>query len=154
MRRLAVLLCLAAALGTGAVAGAQQPSDPPDPGIANGDEQRALDAARARWRAAGPRSYRMRMTLGCFCAPPAGEEHRIVVRRGRPVRPPEHLREAATVPRLHAIVQGAIDDRVAQLDVVYDARGVPRRIAVDRHRFVADEEFSYTVRRFAAGLGR
>ena len=73
---------------------------------------------------------------------------RIVVRDRRPVDPPRRLRKMATVTRLFRLVQGAIDDRVADLQVRYDERGVPRRIFVNSLLQLADEEETYVVRRF------
>ena len=58
------------------------------------------------------------------------------VRGGRPIGPgpPRHLREVATVPRMHKVVQAAIDARVDGLDVRYGRRGLPRRIDIDASR--------------------
>jgi hypothetical protein len=124
--------------------------DDVDPSIADGSAQGALDAARAHWRATGIRSYRFRVRSECFCPPAFRRPESIVVRRGRPVRPPAHLRVVASVPRLQRTVQDAIDDRVGGLSVRYGRRGVPRRIAIDRSRMIADEEVGYVVDRFRA----
>jgi Family of unknown function (DUF6174) len=125
--------------------------DPVDPAIADGSAQQALDAARARWRATGLRSYRYRARRICFCAPRYTRAARIVVRRGHPADPPARLRRVATVPRLLRRVQDAIDDRVASLTVRYGGRGVPHVIAVDVSRMIADEEYTFRVRRFRPG---
>lgn len=140
------MLAVAIALGAAAPAPAQPPPERVDPGIEDGSAQRALDAARERWRDAGSSSYRYRLRLACFCQGVRFET--IVVRRGRPVRAPAHLRHAATVPRLHRIVQEAIDDRSASLEVSYGRHGVPRTIAIDRSVALADDELTYDVRRF------
>ena len=116
----------------------------------NGSAQRELDAARERWRAAGLRSYRFRARLQCFCAPSFRAPAVIVVRHGRPVDPPDRLRDVATVPRLLRKVQRAIDERVAGLSVRYGRRGVPRSIWIDSSRRIADEEVGYVVERFRA----
>jgi hypothetical protein len=118
-----------------------------DPAIADGSAQRRLDAARARWDAAGLRSYRFRIARQCFCPPEYTARRVLEVRRGRPQHPPADLLNVATVPRLLRVVQRAIDDRVASLEVRYGRRGVPRAIAVDRSRMIADEEVGYRVDR-------
>ena len=138
---LIVVLALAAA-PPAAGAGAQQDVDPQ---IADGSAQRALDAARARWRATGLRSYDFRVALLCFCSEDVRRPHDLRVRGGRPIGPgpPRHLREVATVPRMHRVVQAAIDARVDGLSVRYGRRGLPRRIDIDADRGVADEEHSF-----------
>jgi len=142
---LAAALALAAAA---APAHAQVPGDDVDPAIADGRAQQRLDAAHDTWRAAGVRSYRYRARHLCFCGPDVTDPARIVVRDRRPVDPPRRLRKMATVTRLFRLVQGAIDDRVADLQVRYDERGVPRRIFVNSLLQLADEEETYVVRRF------
>jgi Family of unknown function (DUF6174) len=122
-----------------------------DPGIEDGSEQRALDAARERWRDAAIDTYRFRVRIVCFCAPNFTRPAVIVVRDGRPVDPPRRLRRVATVPRLHREVQRAIDDRVDGLSVRYGRRGVPRSISIDPSRMIADEETGYVVDWIRAG---
>jgi hypothetical protein len=151
-RLLAPAAALAALLVCAPAAGAQ--SDRVDPQIVDGTEQRRLDEARARWREHGFRSYRFRVALSCFCLPEIREPRVIVVRRGRPQGAPEHLRPAATVPRLLRMVQRAIDDRVSGLSVRYGRRGVPRRIGLDPDRGLADDEHEFTAGRLRRGAGR
>lgn len=125
------------------------PDDEPDARILDGTAQRSLDAARERWHALGAGSYRMRVRVQCFCPREITRPHVITVRGGRPVAPvPEHLRPYATVPRLFARVQDAIDARVAALTAEYTARGIPRTIFVDRSFMIADEERGVGVDRF------
>jgi uncharacterized protein DUF6174 len=119
-------------------------ADPVDPAIADGSAQRRLDAARARWAAAGLRTYSFRVERQCFCVPARAV---IAVRRGRPVHPPAQLRDVATVPRLLRVVQRAIDGRVTSLRVHYGRRGVPRSISIDHSRGIADDEIGYSVDR-------
>ena len=116
-----------------------------DPGIADGSEQRALDAARERWHEAAVDSYRFRVRIVCFCALSFTRPAVIVVRDGNPVDPPRRLRNVATVPRLHRRIQKAIDERVDGLTVRYGRRGVPRSVAIDPQRMLADEEVGYVV---------
>lgn len=149
--RLPVLVAapLAAAVLTVVPAVAQQPQEVPDASITDGSAQRALDAAKARWKAKGPRSYTMRVRRSCFCPPPYTSPHTVVVRGGRITRAHEAVRDVATVPRLFRVVQRAIDGKAVRLTVRYDAtRGVPRSIAVDQSFMIADEEQALTVDRF------
>jgi hypothetical protein len=125
--------------------GLEQKSGDVDPRILDGTEQRRLDRARDRWRREGVHDYRFRVALHCFCPAKITAPRVIVVRRGRPQHVPSHLREAATVPRLLRIVQDAIDNRVAGLNVHYGSRGVPRSIGVDSRRQIADDEHEYVV---------
>jgi hypothetical protein len=67
---------------------------------------------------------------------------------GRPTRYPNGLKLVATVPRLHALIQGAIDHRFASIDVRYGRRGVPRSISLDRFAMAVDDEIAYTIKRF------
>ncbi len=125
------------------------PRDEPDPSIANGSAQHKLDAARHRWHRAGIHNYRFSYDAICFC--PHGAPRVLFVRNDRAVKPPPGLRGVATIPRLHRIVQGAIDRGVAGLSVRYDRRGVPRRIGIDGRRMVADDEITYRVPKFWRG---
>jgi hypothetical protein len=152
VRRGVLTLLLVSALAA-AAATAQTPPQPsgdePDPSIRDGSAQHALDRARARWRRARIHSYRFRLSRICFCA---GEREWVLfVRDDRPLDPPDVLERVATVRRLHGTVQRAIDRGAAGLSVTYGSRGVPRRIAIDEHRFVSDDEITYEVSRFWRG---
>jgi hypothetical protein len=141
-----VLLVATVWLGAGPVlAQAPSPGDEVDPAIADGSAQRELDAARERWRAAGLSSYRFRVRNVCFCGPRFTRPAWVFVRDGRPVDPPKRVRDVATVPRLLRKVQTAIDERVDGLSVRYGARGVPRSIAIDYVKQLADEEDTFIV---------
>jgi hypothetical protein len=141
---------LAALALVASLAAAAPAQDEVDPEITDGSAQRMLDAAEARWRTAGIRSYDFRVQLLCFCRPDVRAPRVLRVRRGRPLDPPRHLREVATVPRMHRLVQEAIDERVAGLTVRYGRRGLPRRIDLDPDRGLADDEHSYTAGRLRA----
>lgn len=127
---------------------AQAPTGPVDPGIADGTAQRQLDAAKQRWQAANVHDYHYTVQRQCFCVPSFVGPASIVVRDDLPQGTPAGFEDVATVPRLHAIVQKAIDDRVERLGVVYTARGVPVSIAIDRSSMVADDEITYLVSGF------
>jgi hypothetical protein len=138
--RLAALAVLLALVAAAAPAQAQV-----DPSITDGSAQRALDAARARWRATGIRSYNFRASVLCFCAQRGPRPLR--VRNGRPLHPPGYLREVATVWRMHRLVRRAIDGRAANLEVEYGGRGLPHVIEIDWDAGTADDEFTYTAGR-------
>jgi hypothetical protein len=116
------------------------PARAEDPSIADGSAQRALDAARARWRERGLVSYRFRQTIGCFCPEEYRKPRTMTVRRRRAVRPGKIHRPYATAPKLFRVIQDAIDRRVARLTVTYGTVGLPRQIFIDYDEMIADEE--------------
>ena len=139
-------MMLVALLVPAAAAGAPTAQEQPakvDPSITDGSAQRALDAARERWRAAAVRSYSVGVRRSCFC--PQTKVVRVVVRGGVLARStPEDVRAFATVPRQFALVQKAIDGRYAALSARYGSRGNPVAINLDPVAMVADEETYYT----------
>jgi hypothetical protein len=148
--RSAILVTLAA-LATLASAGPASalPGGTTDPSITNGTQGRALAAARARFAATHTRTYSFRAALSCFCPENYRTARAFRVRAGRPVAaPPQHLRDVATVGRMFARIQRAIDAKVSGLTVSYAANGVPTRIAIDESDMIADEESYYTIDRF------
>ena len=118
-----------------------------DPHIADGSAQAALDKARARWKALKIRSYDYEVRRTCFC--PISSWKVIKVRGGAPTKKSVATAEdLATVPRLHRVIQQAIDAKAHQLTVQYGARGVPTQISVDSIQYLADEEQYVSSRRF------
>jgi hypothetical protein len=125
--------------------------DEADPSITDGSAQRALDAARARWRDVGPANYSYRTRLFCFCTADALKPHMFVVRNRKPRhRPPKELRGLATGWRLFKLVQDAIDEKVDGLSVKYRKNGMLKEIEVDQYRMAADDEYGYSVDRFSS----
>lgn len=121
-----------------------------DDSIENGTAAAALAAAREKWRKHGLRSYRFRQSLICFCATQYTRARKIVVRRGRPVHPPQFHKPYATAERLFKTIEGAIRRRISGLRVSYGKNGFPRSIAMDPSDRIADEELtivSTTLRR-------
>jgi hypothetical protein len=96
----------------------------PDEGISEGYAATMLAAARRDWRRYGRHDYALRVQVN-------GAEWRFMVRGDRAVDPPEKGRRYATVPRLFAIVDDAIERGVARLDFLFGRYGVPRRITID-----------------------
>jgi Family of unknown function (DUF6174) len=155
--RSAAMAAAAAVLLTGALsatAQAQAPTHPVDPHIVDGTAQQQLNAARQRWQAAHVGDYHFTVERLCFCAPASRGPATIVVRDGAPLAPPAAFADVATVPRLHAVVQKAINDQVERLDVTYDARGVPLSISIDVSSMIADEETAYRITDFTVDSPR
>jgi len=146
--RLLLLLTLVAALAVPAVAAtAQEAPNPPDPYIVEGDAQRALDRARAQWKAARISSYRYEARRTCFC--PTSGWHTVNVRKGVPSkRVHADVKDIATVPRLFRAIQRAIDRKAHDLTVTYGTRGVPTKVSIDTYENVIDEEQYFTIRAF------
>jgi hypothetical protein len=141
-----VLAALVLALPAGP-AGAQEPPNPPDPSIVDGSAQRALDRARAKWKAAKLRSYRYEARRMCFC--PTTGWHVVNVRGGVPSkRVHADVKDIATVPRLFRQIQRAIDNEAHDLTVTYATRGVPTKITIDTYQNVIDEEQYFSIRGF------
>jgi hypothetical protein len=146
---IALAATAALVLGAGASSAmAQAPQRSVDPGIANGTAQQQLNTAKQRWQAAHISNYHYTVERQCFCVPSFRGPVTIVVRNDKSEGTPATFENVATVPLLHAIVQKAIDDGVDRLGVVYDARGVPLSIAIDRRLMIADDEITYLVSGF------
>ena len=142
-----VLLSIALAAVPSALGQGLTNGGPVDPGILDASKQRRLDKARKAWKSAHVRSYSYVVRLSCFC--PERPNVKMVVRSGHPAAgTPKQMRDVATVPRLFLKIQRSIDARVAAIDVTYGRRGVPSSIAIDVDKRAADEESTYTIRRF------
>jgi len=147
-RSLITLTLALVATAAVAPAGAQAPPpNPVDPHIADGSAQTALDTARERWKALSIRSYDYEVRRSCFC--PGSGWIRIKVRGSSPSKgSAKTAKDLATVPRLHRVIQSAIDGKSHELTVKYGARGVPTQISVNSIQYVADEEQYLSIRRF------
>lgn len=118
-----------------------------DPAITDGTAAKELSAARNLWKASGIRNYRFSFSASCFCLPRDPVKIKV---RGSKVRlsDPDWF-GPRTVPGLFKVVQRAIGQSAARLDVTYSrTKGVPRRIAIDEDRMITDEEVAYTVSKF------
>ncbi|HEX6388600.1 MAG TPA: DUF6174 domain-containing protein [Solirubrobacteraceae bacterium] len=148
-KRCLILLVLATALLSvpAGPAAAQEPPNPPDPYIVDGSAQRALDRARAKWKAAKIRSYRYEARRQCFC--PTTGWHVVNVRGGVPSKKVHaDVRDIATVPRLFRQIQRAIDNKAHDLTVTYGTHGVPTKLTIDTYENVIDEEQYFSIRGF------
>lgn len=149
LRALLVLsLMLAAGAALAMPAGAQRGLPPtPDPGIAGGATQRALDQARARWSRLKIRNYDYEVLTTCFC--PRTGWVPVKVRNGVPSRRSvAHAGRLATIPRIFRQIQRAIDAPVYRLTVEYGARGMPVDVFMDQIQNAIDDENGFGVRRF------
>jgi hypothetical protein len=146
-RRLVLLLTLLLATAAAVPAAAQEAPNPPDPAIVDGSAQRALDRARAKWKAAKIGSYRYEARRQCFC--PTTGWHVVNVRNGVPsARVHADVKDIATVPRLFRQIQRAIDRRAHDLTVTYSTHGVPKKLTIDTYANVIDEEQYFSIRGF------
>ncbi len=122
------------------------PARAEDPAITDGSAQAALDQARGKWAAGGLVDYRFQVRRSCFCPEQNRRRYTIHVRSGEAVGAPRVTATYDTVPKLHAIVQQAIAQRVDGLDVAYNGIGVPTQISIDRSVYTLDEEDAYSAR--------
>jgi len=147
------VLMIGVTLGLAGQAGASPHPDPGntevDPAITDGSAALSLQAARTRWREAKVTSYRMTIIRTCLCLGP--DFVRVTVRNRRPVRlSAKGWRGPRTVPGMFRVVNEAVTNRVAQLDVTYDqALGLPRKIMIDRIAPAVDDEIGYRIKSFS-----
>jgi len=147
LRALVFVLAAVVLAAPAGPAGAQEAPNPPDPYIVDGSAQRALDRARAKWKAAKLRSYRYEARRMCFC--PTTGWHVVNVRGGVPSkRVHANVKDIATVPRLFRQIQRAIDNEAHDLTVTYATYGVPRKVTIDTYQNVIDEEQYFSIRGF------
>jgi len=118
-----------------------RPCDPA-PRIADGRAATALEHARERWAAMRLADYAFTVGWECACEEPR-DPPVVVVRGGIPVDPPSAVRHVATVERLFALVERAIDERDHVLRVRYDGRtGLPRVIATQPAQIRSTDDIS------------
>ncbi len=158
MLRLAFLLTLLAGVlvSTSACVAPRLPADD-SVGVGPGADstRAALDAARARWQAAGLDGYRFVYELSCFCPEEARGPFTITVRdgaveealyNGRPMNPADE-RLYPSVDALFDTLAEAFDRDAETVRVTYDAAlGYPTEAYVDYEAMMADEELRFSVR--------
>jgi hypothetical protein len=125
MRGLIAVLAVMAALPAQAAAG----------------PQKRLDSARGRWADLGTRDYHFKLEILRFRT--QHDPYALKVRNGRAVDPPEEVGRVTTVPRLFRVIQNALDDHYADVEVTYGKHGLPRRVFLDQSDEIVDEETTY-----------
>lgn len=125
---------------------------PTPPIIDDNPQQEALNKNHDLWKNTNRSTYTYTYKRMCFCPP---EEDIVVnVQYGNVVSAhyypsdnpvmPERLDELMTVEDLFLVIQQAITDQVARLDVTYNAQlGYPERISIDVDERMADEEITH-----------
>lgn len=128
-------------------------SSPTGPGDAR---QAELDAARARWEAAGLVNYDYHYRFVCgVCLPAMGHERLVQVRNGVVTVVRDLVADTLVtfdlpgyaIPRQFDRIQGYIDARAAMLEVEYHAvLGSPVSVAVDPIDGALDDEHGFHIR--------
>ncbi|XCN74499.1 MAG: DUF6174 domain-containing protein [Candidatus Electrothrix aestuarii] len=124
------------------------------PHIDDNPQQEALNKNHALWKNSNRSTYTYTYKRVCFC--PQEEDIVVDVQYGNVVSAhyypsdnpvmPERLDSLMTVEELFEVIQKAINDDVAQLDVTYNAQlGYPERIYIDVDERMADEEMEHQV---------
>ncbi len=112
-------------------------------------DQAELQAAREVWASKEILDYSYKVRRFCFCSQDYTRPRNIVVESGKPVkrRQTKAYRDVDTVENLFKKAQATLDDDSSS--VRYDATyGYPRVINSDPSFMIADEEVSFTVRKF------
>lgn len=121
--------------------------------------QRDLNNARSKWSATGINDYEYHLHVGCFCPPNIVSPVIVKVANGVNIsveyamEPKEvtndFFKPLDTIDKLFGIIQKAIDDEVASLDVEYHTTfGYPVSISIDRIKEAVDDEIAYFVEAF------
>jgi hypothetical protein len=113
----------------------------------------ALAHARADWAKQGARSYTFVAEPRCYCAGVreirttvvnGAVTQRVYADDGTPV-PSTYFTGIATVASMLDVVEHALKKGAADVNVTYDARGIPTAAFIDYESNVADEEFGWVV---------
>ena len=109
-----------------------------------------------KWTRQGIDSYQVRFQRSCFCVPDFRRAAVLVVRGGEiasatyaddgTVVEAEFFGRYETVEGLFALIEGAIEQGAARIDVTYDEKyGYPTDLYIDRYETMADEEQGFAV---------
>ena len=133
----------------------------PGPQTTGDPHQDALNRNQALWKNAHLSSYSYTYKRLCFC--PEEEDILVKVQYGdvkaasyspsnSPVLP-DRLDGLMTVEEFFQVIQDAISNKVARLDVTYNSKlGYPERIFIDVDKLMADEEMTHLISNLHAGL--
>lgn len=127
------------------------PSTPDTPvvseGSDNADVQQNLDDARTLWASNDFSIYEYTITYQCFCPTEELGPFTALVTEGEVTNLTEgSTKELATVQALFDMIQEAIDEGAATIEVSYDeTTGHPTSVWIDIDEMMADEEHGVTV---------
>lgn len=121
--------------------------------------QEQLDDMRALWKAQWTRNYTMVQQLWCFCTTDFTRPIKVTISNGRIKQstanyynwrkesvPVLNWPTLFTVEWFFDLIQDAIDQGVASIDVEFDGqRWYPTKINIDFNELIADEEKYYTI---------
>lgn len=118
-------------------------------------ERQALAEARQQWASTGIDSYEFTVNVRCMCGPlqmrvrvvDGAVVSRVWLRDGQPV-PADELTGLDTVEELFAYLERALDREPAEIEVDYDARGIPTHAFIDWTKAAIDEESGFGVEGF------
>jgi hypothetical protein len=122
-----------------------------------------LEQARTRWAERGPSSYSITVARSCFCAIESIQPVIVTVADGLIVSriylssldtvPAEIAAAYPDVPQLFDIIDAAIDQGAAHVDVTYDPDfGYPTHVFIDQAANTADDEIVYELTNLAEPL--
>jgi hypothetical protein len=127
-------------------------------------EQKALDAAQARWTATRPASntYVIRQTVQCFCAN-GGVAFVVTVTNGAITRvrnpltsadlPETQYSQFRTIDQLFSALRSALQTKGALKMAEYDATyGYPTEMSLDPLPNAVDDEYAVSTRDFSTGI--
>lgn len=125
--------------------------------ISRNSGQSTLMQNQQRWANAQPSHYRYTFEPSCFCPPETTRPVIIEVNNGTTVAiryvddgtpaKSDVFDRYATIDKLFAIVQGAIQQSGSRLNVTYHPQlGYPTTAAIDYFPNAVDDEFYFTVR--------
>lgn len=127
-------------------------------GCQNAPERVALNANRLMWQAHNVYHYQYTLRVSCFCPREITDPVVIEVKNGVPVSvgssetavsKADFFDDFDTIDELFLIVDEAIDQDPARLDVTYDEEfGFPSNVYIDYDFQIADEELGFTVSDF------
>jgi hypothetical protein len=115
-----------------------------------------LEQARTRWAERGPSDYSIVVSRSCFCAPVTTDPVVVTVAGGVIVSrvyaasgdtvPPAYASVYPDIAQLFDIIDEAIAQRAAHVDVTYEPDfGYPVSVFIDQSANAADDEISYDV---------
>ncbi len=124
-----------------------------DGAIAKANQPQAL------WQSSGIDSYRLTLTVSCFCPQELLQPVNIEVINGElaslaydadgTAADPMFFEGYTSINKLHQIIADATAQKPARLEVTYDdTTGMPLKVDIDISELMADEEIRFTINDF------